>query len=375
MQYIVSKASEIQSLIDSCHAKGGGQIVFTPGDYVTKTLFLKSNVTIILHAGARLLGSCDRDDYIKLPAIGSPLDGQALAPYGMALIVAENIENAGIVGEGIIDGQGTSFFDRSGTSETTFYPKGYSYLRPRMIQCYRCRNLRFEGVLFKDSPRWTFWIIDSEEVSFRGIRIEADPKMINNDGIHLDSSHNIRISDCSISTADDCIVIRAIPKGDGKIEVCENVVITNCLLRSSCQCIRIGCPSDGDVKNCVISNCVCRGRRGIIFNNPQRYVRKGIEKGVFYDQILLSNLSIEVDERPIVLDVDEGVILRKFGGITFSNIRMKGGLPCELRGAASSIIRDVHFSQIVVDKMPVVNEYCSDIKFDQFALEGVNFNI
>jgi len=41
----------IQKAIDDCHESGGGKVLFSNGNYVTGTLFLKSNVILHIEAG------------------------------------------------------------------------------------------------------------------------------------------------------------------------------------------------------------------------------------------------------------------------------------------------------------------------------------
>lgn len=53
----------IQTAIDLCSQAGGGTVYFPPGNYVSGTLFLKSNVTMELDAGAVLTASPKIQDY------------------------------------------------------------------------------------------------------------------------------------------------------------------------------------------------------------------------------------------------------------------------------------------------------------------------
>jgi len=53
----------IQKAIDDCHESGGGKVLFSNGNYVTGTLFLKSNVILHIEAGAVLSGSTKISDY------------------------------------------------------------------------------------------------------------------------------------------------------------------------------------------------------------------------------------------------------------------------------------------------------------------------
>src|SRR4051794_35474167 len=53
----------LQAAIDACAAQGGGTVFVPAGGYVAGSLFLRSQITLYLDAGATLLGSEDPADY------------------------------------------------------------------------------------------------------------------------------------------------------------------------------------------------------------------------------------------------------------------------------------------------------------------------
>lgn len=55
----------IQRAVDLCHGSGGGTVFFPKGVFVSGTLYLKSNVTLEIAAGAVLMASPDIRDYGK----------------------------------------------------------------------------------------------------------------------------------------------------------------------------------------------------------------------------------------------------------------------------------------------------------------------
>src|SRR5690554_5005747 len=73
--------------------RGGGIVTIPTGRYLTGTIILKSNVSLYLENGAVLLGSTNIEDYKR-----------------RNLFRAVNEENIAISGNGIIDGQGSSFW-------------------------------------------------------------------------------------------------------------------------------------------------------------------------------------------------------------------------------------------------------------------------
>jgi polygalacturonase len=51
------------STITACAAAGGGQDLVPPGHYQTGTILLKSSITLLLEAGAEIVGTPDREQY------------------------------------------------------------------------------------------------------------------------------------------------------------------------------------------------------------------------------------------------------------------------------------------------------------------------
>src|SRR3982751_59914 len=53
----------LQKAIDDCHAHGGGRVIFPAGKYLSGTIILRDNVTLLLRKDAMILGSTDVEQY------------------------------------------------------------------------------------------------------------------------------------------------------------------------------------------------------------------------------------------------------------------------------------------------------------------------
>ena len=96
----------IQKTIDACYASGGGTVYFPAGEYLSGTIYLKSNVGLFFDAGAILLGSTELSDYpVTISKVRSYTDNYT----NKSLIYAEDLENVSISGKGLIDGNGACF--------------------------------------------------------------------------------------------------------------------------------------------------------------------------------------------------------------------------------------------------------------------------
>lgn len=298
----------LQRAIDACAESGGGEVLVPPGKYVTGTIYLRSHVELRLSRGATILGSTD-----------NPKDYPV-----RALIYAEGIEDAGISGSGIIDGQ---------ARHPEFVAKGYRVndgRRPLGIHFKDCRRMSLTDFEIRDVGSWTIRLLRCDEVNINGISIFCLAQG-NNDGIDVDAK-NVTISNCRIECDDDGICM----KSDYADFLPENITITNCVIASNCNPIKFGTSSRAGFRNVVVSNCVIRRpTESNIWDWSKEY--RQIAPGTFTG---LAGIAIE--------SADGGVIEH----LNFTNIAMEGIITpifiClnQRRGTGTGVIRDIHISNI-----------------------------
>lgn len=273
--------------IAAVKAVGGGTLYFPPGRYLTGSLALESNLTLYLEAGAELLYS---GDPAHSPLVESRWEGTTAWTHG-PLLYAKDKENITLTGRGTIDGQGANWWwrntrdparvDEARPAQAAWFalkekieaghvPRredfaiAAGYLRPSLVVFHGCRNLLIEGVTIRESPMWLLHPIYSENIVVRGVSFSSQGP--NGDGIDVDSCRNVRISDCSFDTQDDCIVIKSGRDADGRRvgRPTEDVVITNCVMFRGHGGVVIGSEVSGGIARVTASNIVCKGTdRGI----------------------------------------------------------------------------------------------------------------
>ncbi|MBI4560390.1 MAG: glycoside hydrolase family 28 protein, partial [Candidatus Hydrogenedentes bacterium] len=265
----------IQKAIDTVANAGGGTVYFPPGTYLSGTIYLKSRVTVHLKFGAILLGSADLKDFpVNTCAFRSYTDNYVC----QALLWGENLEDIAIVGRGVIDGQGAAY-------------AGLPWLkRPYIIRFVTCRNVLVKDVTMRNSPMWMQHYLACDQVTVQGINVYNHCNA-NNDMIDIDCCRDVRISDCYGDTDDDALTLKSTAD-----RATENVVITNCVLASHCNPIKMGTESNGGFKNITITNCVIRRS---LDEDPTYGTRNGlaglaleIVDGGTMDRVAVSNLTM-----------------------------------------------------------------------------------
>jgi hypothetical protein len=236
----------IQTAIDACSANRGGTVLLAPGTYLSGTLFLKNNVTLHLEPAATLLGSTNLQDYSpKVARCGFTKEYH----LDKCLIYAGNVQNVGITGRGMVDGQGAAF---KGAAEG---PEGGE--RPMLIRFFDSKNILLDGVTLQNAAAWCAHFRESSDVRVTGITID-NRKNWNSDGIDLMGTRDVRISDCSITCLDDAICFQNLSHE----KPVENVVITNCIISTRWAAIRSGGAHRAGIRNVTVSNCVVRNAYG-----------------------------------------------------------------------------------------------------------------
>lgn len=234
----VNNADAINRAIEQCSNKGGGVVTVPAGVFTTGTVYMKSGVTVRLERGATLKGTACLDDYASLKTAddlsmyesgrGTVNYNSATDPqWSKAMIMAVGISNAGIEGEGCIDGADVR------------NPLGEEHMRgPHTILMAGCRNMRFTGFSVKHSANYAFLGYKVDKSVFSNLHIEGGW-----DGIHIRGGRDLKIVRCEMHTGDD-----AIAGG-----YWQNMLINKCVLNSSCNGVRMIMPSVGlQISDCDI---------------------------------------------------------------------------------------------------------------------------
>lgn len=248
----------IQSAIDACHEAGGGQVLVSGGEFVTGTIIIKDNVTLKVEIGSSLIGSENPEDYQNIDSFVDAT-GQV---RGKCLIGAIDAKNIALIGGGEINGRGNVFEHKA--LRETLKKKGYEKNtinklvanRPFLIRFVRSKNVRMDGLLLKAPAAWTCHFFQCSDVDVRYLEIYSHANK-NNDGIDIDSSHDVKITRCYINSGDDAICLKTTsPKPT------FNISVTDCVLKSDWGALKFGTESMGDMYNVDIRRCKINDTKG-----------------------------------------------------------------------------------------------------------------
>ncbi|WP_018628783.1 glycoside hydrolase family 28 protein [Niabella aurantiaca] len=293
----------IQQAIDEVSRKGGGTVVVPKGNWLTGRIVLKSHVNLHLEEGAVLYFSGAIEDY--RPAVFTRIEGVEVMSLG-ACIYANGQENIAVTGKGKLVGPDSSGTVRKQIMTTmdiaAFAPytlpvskrvyEGYNgapVLPPMFISPINCREVLIEGVTLENTAFWNIVPIYCDGVIIRGVTVHS-VGIPRGDGIDIESSRNVLIEYCTLSTGDDCFTIKAGRGADG-LRVnrpSENIVVRNCLAIEGHGGITCGSETAGMIRNLYVTNCVFENTRTAIRFKTRR-PRGGGGEYLYYNGIHIKN--------------------------------------------------------------------------------------
>jgi polygalacturonase len=271
---ITLNTEAIQKAVDQCHTDGGGNVLIPKGDFVTGSICLKDNVTILLAADAVLLGSIKRTDYDR--------------NRWYALILANGARNIGIGGKGIIDGRGKAL----AADTDAMYKKGliqggykdnrtHESERPQLIDFEHCTNIKISGVTLKNAACWVQRYGRCDSLVIDDIKVRSTA-FWNNDGIDLVDCTNTLVQNCDIDVGDDGICL----KSDRKDLSCNHILIRHCKVRSSASAVKFGTNSYGGFRNIKVDDIE-------VYNTFRSAIALEIVDGGVMEDVEVSNIRAE----------------------------------------------------------------------------------
>jgi hypothetical protein len=256
-------------------------IYYGPGVHVIDPVKVKSGQTVYIAAGAVIYGRAPANTY------GGPIF---------------DLEGSNIVlrGRGIIDG--------------SLIPKTATYSCSMIVA--HGSNIRVEGVTFRDSGGWNFPIQASTNVKVQNIKIFGYRG--NSDGIDINNSANVDVSDCFFRTFDDDVVLKSSNLSEPDT---HNVTAERCVMWNEiAHALSLGAELNVNCENIKFSNC------DIIHDKGREWLLRVYDSGsAAVKNVTFDDIRIEEARRPMSLWIGKSMWVKggdqgHIDNIVFSNI-------------------------------------------------------
>ena len=237
--------ASLQAGIDFISANGGGRLILKGGDFVSGTIYLKSDVTLHIEEGSRLLGSLNPWDYVR--------DPDAKWTSFIFSIMQKNI---GISGKGeincrgfLVATKGVDYCHLGLIDDPLKLDRLQEGKRPENIHFFKCDGITVKDITLRDPASWNQQYDKCRNILVDGVKVDAKSYW-NNDGIDIVDCSDVVIRNCDFDAADDVYCFKSHSK-DG---VSENILVENCRGRSSANGIKFGTYTLGKFKHFRFKN-------------------------------------------------------------------------------------------------------------------------
>lgn len=302
--------SSLQKMIDEVSLSGGGNVIFPKGKYVLSTVYLKSNISIVLEKDCVILGSNNFDDYDDIEKVDYPIYQDVSHTYfNCSMFVAKNCENVSVVGEGTIDMR--SVWDVEEKN------KSWGRRGAKCIAFKECANVLIQGVKILNATDLAIYLAGCDNVETANLFLR-----VHIDGISPDSCDNVYIHDCYIESGDDSIVFKT-SYTLNRLKACENVVVKNCVISSQCNALKFGTETNYTFRNFDISNIEIKNTRsaGIAIESVDGSVVENVKIKNVKMKNVNAPLFIQLGER---LRAPKGTKIGSIKNIEIENVTATG---------------------------------------------------
>ena len=308
----------IQHAMDTCKA-GESVVLRADGNhrmFLSGPLTLRSDTTLVIDAGAALVASRDPRVYDITPGSCGVVSakGHGCKP----LIAADNADNSGIMGDGVIDGRGgaallsqkVTWWDLAHTVKVT--DKNQSV--PWLIVVHHARNFTLYNITLRNSPGFHVAVDDTDGFTAWGVRIMTPETARNTDGIDPGSSRNVTITHCFIHAGDDDVAVKSGKPGPSSdISILHNHFYTG-------HGMSIGSGTSGGVSRMLVQDLTIDGADNGIRIKSDRS-RGGLVQGVTYRDVCMRDVKNPLVFTPNYADTS-GDELPVYRGITLDNVHV-----------------------------------------------------
>ena len=338
--------ARIQAAIDAC---AGGHAVVLRADagnhaFVSGPLQLRTGVTLVVDSGAILYASSDPREYDLRPGVCGTIDQSG---HGCkALINGDHVANAGVMGDGIIDGRGG---EKIAGQDITWWEladkarAGGNQNNPRILILSHCDNFTLYRITLRNSPNFHVDYKSGNGFTVWGVKIYAPKRARNTDGIDPGNSTNVTITRSFIDTGDDNVAIKA-----GAGLPTTHMTISHNHFYSG-HGMSIGSETNGGASAIRVSDVSMDGGDNAI-RIKSNSTRGGWVHDVVYEDVCIRNVT-----NPILMDTHysfkgpEQDKIPVYTDITLRNMRIFGGGKITLDGFDATHKLEMRFDNVIGD--------------------------
>jgi polygalacturonase len=272
--------ARIQNAIDECEQ--GKAVALRGGIFLAGPLQFKPGITLLIERDSAIFGSRNPRDYdVASGSCGIVGErGRGCKP----LITVDHAPNAGIMGDGAIDGRGGStllgqdvmWWDLAHTAKVMDQTQAV----PRLISVTQSNNFTLYRITLRNSPNFHVGVSNTDGFTAWGVKIKTPKTARNTDGIDPSSSTNVTITDCDIDTGDDNVAIKT-----GTTGLSAHMTISHNHFYSG-HGMSIGSGTSGGVANILVSDLTIDGADNGIRIKSDRS-RGGLVEHVTYENVCM----------------------------------------------------------------------------------------
>lgn len=274
----------IQAAADAAYSDGGGTVVIPGGTYLTGALFFRNGVNLEIQEGATLISTVDSDDF---PQILTRFEGTEKY-WRCALLNFDNSRGVHVYGGGTILGRGQEW--------SKYKNKDGLWGRPRMICFTDCPGGRIEGLTMRDHASWCLHILYTDGFTIDNLNISVSSYVPSSDGVDIDSSCNIKMTDVYTYVTDDCLSIKSGKNEDGRRvgRPSMNILVQNCNFDGG-HGVAMGSEISGCIRNVLIENCTCGPENRAPVRFKSQPSRGGLVENITFKDMRLDGCGTFID--------------------------------------------------------------------------------
>ncbi|MCT9930266.1 glycosyl hydrolase family 28 protein [Planotetraspora sp. A-T 1434] len=187
----------IDKAINAANAAGGGIVVFPSGNYRSRTIHLKSNVTLRLDSGSTIKAAASGMDAPESNSYSQYQDF-GHSHFHNSLFWGDHVSNVGFTGVGTIEGD-------KNLSTSSSPPSGAAN---KAIALTECDHITISGITIKHGGHFALLMNGCHDVLIDHLTTVRDTSATR-DALDIINSWNVEVANSNIASNDDAIAFKS----------------------------------------------------------------------------------------------------------------------------------------------------------------------